>query len=382
MFVNAIKHQNNIDLSHLVLPVIGTCTSYGNRYTTVFDYKLLNDKDLELFTNKTAQRTVKLKRAEKMAKDYFNILTRENELTHDIPFQSSFVFNLNLKEHGLSEADVFKDGNIHIPVIKHILSVRDGGHRKVASTLLIMMLQDKIDTVKNPSKRAFYEHVLRKFLDISFTVDIYVELEEHYSKRCLLDLGKSEPVSPGREFYFIHNEYADAIEYLSDSNQNNIYIDLDSSKYSKYNGLAVPLNYVSDIIQVIGGALYTQGKLTAAEINDYIINFLRETFSTLTIDTFSFKNSDRTEHLTYLTDCKMNFFNAIKRLLSKEIREVRVHIVKEVVGADVLFSKLTSKPKREVLEAFADIDLIDKFNEVKEFVLTDDFKTYALAKDK
>lgn len=384
MLINSNKkteiQTNELEGKYLSLPCISSHTAYGNKYTTIFDYRLLNDTKLDLFSNLTAQRTVKEKRAKKIAKDYFNILTKENEETHEIPFQSSFVLNMHLNEHELTEGDIVYDNKIHIPIKKDILSVRDGGHRKVASTILIAMLQDKIESINSPSKKAFYQQILQKFLDVSFTVDIYINLEDQYSKRCLLDLGKSEPVTVGREFYFIHDEYADAIEYLSDQTKNNIYIDLDNHKYSKYNGLAVPLNYISDIIKVLGDSLYKQEKFTSEAVNEYIIKFIKELFATMTIDTFSFNNNQRTENITYLTDCKMIFFTAVKRQLTKELKEIKAKAIKNVVGVDVLFSKLSTKPRQEVLEKISEIDLISKFDFIKEVVTTNDFKENVLAK--
>ncbi|MDC0764249.1 hypothetical protein POF51_26370 [Brevibacillus sp. AG] len=367
-----------VTMKYLIKPAIGTKTAYGSRFTTVLDYSILNDADLDLFSNKTAQRTVKLKRAEKIAKNYFNILTKESDEDHELPFQSSFVFNLNLKENGLSEENLLKDGFLHIPCIKQIFSIRDGGHRKVASILLIRMLNEKIDNIKSNSKRAYYELIKRKFLELSFTADIYVDLDDTYSKRCLLDLGKSEPVSPGREFYFVNDAYAEAIEYLSDQNNINIVIDLDNSKYSKYNGLSVPLNYVSDMIKIIGDALEGQGKMTPEQINKYLIEFMTDVLLSLKIDSFNFKNNNRTEQLTYLVDCKVNLFNSMKRLLNKAVREARANAIKKVVGVDILFSKLASKPKKEVLDVLSETDLISRFNEIRNTITTASFKTEAL----
>lgn len=359
----------------LVKPAIGTKTAYGSRFTTVLDYGILNNVELDLFSNRTAQRTVKFKRAEQMAKNYFNILTKESDEDHELPFQSSFVFNLNLKENGLSEEDLLKDGFLHIPCIKQILSIRDGGHRKAASYLLIKMLNEKIDTIKSNYKRAYYEQIKRKFLELSFTADIYVDLDNTCSKRCLLDLGKSEPVSPGREFYFVNDSYADAIEYLSNQNNLSIVLDLDNSKYSKYNGLSVPLNYVSDLIKIIGDALEGQGKMTSEQINRYLIEFMTDVLLSLKVDSFIFKNNNRTEQLTYLADCKVNLFNAMKRLLSKVVREARTNAIKKVVGVDVLFSKLANKPKKEVLNVLSETDLISQFNEIRNTITTEAFKT-------
>ncbi|MGM7682669.1 hypothetical protein ACSVDA_11005 [Cytobacillus sp. Hm23] len=386
--INDISEQSNIggkenEQQFLSLPCIGSPTAYGNKYTTIMDYRTLNDEKLHLFSNRTAQRTVKDKRAQKIAKDYFNTLTKDNEETHEVPFQSSFVVNLNLQDHGFSEEDIVsEDGKtIKIPIAENILSIRDGGHRKVASHYLIKMLESKIEKVNSrPSKKAYYQYALQKFLNVNFTVDIYIDLGDKYSKRCLLDLGKSEPVASGREFYFIHDEYADAIEFLSNKPNDEVRIDLDNNIYSKYNGLAVPLHYVSDIIKVLGDALYKQDKFTEKEVNEYIIKFMTDLFATLTIDTFSFKDNQRTGQLNYLTDCKMNFFKAVKRQLTQELKEVKAKAIKKVVGVDILYSKLASKPKREVIETISEIDLISKFNFIKEIVTTNDFKADVFAK--
>lgn len=42
-------------IEYLSLPCIVTSTAYGNKYTTVLDYRLLQNHDLELFSNKTSQ---------------------------------------------------------------------------------------------------------------------------------------------------------------------------------------------------------------------------------------------------------------------------------------------------------------------------------------
>ncbi|TCP68268.1 hypothetical protein [Baia soyae] len=380
MIANTSDTQNQVE-RYLEFFALVTPTPYGNRYTTTFNYDMLNDQNLELFSNKTAQRAVKEERAEQIAKNYLRIFTKEVGEDYEVPFQSSFVLNMNLKESGLTEKDIFQNGVLRIPIIKHIFSIRDGGHRKVASDNFFQMLKEKISTVSNRSRKALYEQIKQKFQDISFTVDIYIDLDGNYSKRCLLDLGKSEPVSPGREFFFIHNEYADIIEYLKESKNTPIILDLDSAKYSKYNGLSIPLHYVTSIITKIGKPLLDQHQLSTKEINKYIINFLSEIFSSMKVDTFNSRLKDTTQILQYLPECKVIYFNAIKRLLNKELKESMDLAIKKVIGAEVLYSKLSSKPKKEVDAMFAEVDLITKFDAVKELVISDEFKKDILSSE-
>ncbi|MGD6838235.1 hypothetical protein ACQCVL_17155 [Bacillus thuringiensis] len=213
---------------YLVLPALVSDTPFGKKYTVTLNYRVLDDYELNLISNKETQRAVNTKRAEKMARDYFNILTKGSVDEHTIPFQSSFVFNMELNKHAISEDELYVDGKLNIPIVEHILTIRDGGHRKACSYYLIQRLQYLIDNAKTKRAKTFYEAILHKFLDVNFTADIYVNLDRNFGKRCLLDLGKSEPVSKGREFYFIYDEFLRVIEFLANKENLQVTIDLDN----------------------------------------------------------------------------------------------------------------------------------------------------------
>lgn len=64
----------------------------------------------------------------------------------------------------------------------------------------------------------------------------------------------------------------------------------------------------------------------------------------------------------------------MKRLLSKVVKEAKMSAIKKVVGVDVLFSKLSSGPNKEVLGVVSEIDFISKFNEVRDLKTSAEFK--------
>ncbi|MEK4841369.1 hypothetical protein [Bacillus sp. FSL L8-0152] len=353
----------------LSLPCIVTSTSYGNKYTTVLDYRLLQNHDLELFSNKTSQRAVNKRRAQKIARDYFNILTKGDVGEHEIPFQSSFVCSMDLNDHGIDEECIYEDGFLKIPIIKKIVTIRDGGHRKVASSDLIARLYNLIDEAKTKRSKTFYEAVLDKFLNVNFTVDFYANLEEKYGKRCLLDLGKSEPVSEGRAFYFVQDKFVGSIEHLTTEENIAITLNLDNTRYSKYDGLTVPLNYTTSIFKNIGNAFAFQG-INDSEMNNYIISFMSDVLLNLEIDSFVIKN----EKIDYLSECKVNYFTAIARLLKNEFDQMKRKLINETIGREEVYSKLSQSEKEIVHAASKQYDLMQKFEGIKELVLTKHFK--------
>ncbi|MGY1423785.1 hypothetical protein [Bacillus cereus] len=356
-------------IEYLSLPCIVTSTSYGNKYTTVLDYRLLQNHDLELFSNKTSQRAVNKKRAQKIARDYFNILTKGDVGEHEIPFQSSFVCSIDLKDHGIDEEFIYEDGFLKIPIIKKIVTIRDGGHRKVASSDLIAKLYNLIDEAKTKRSKTFYEAVLDKFLNVNFTVDFYANLEEKYGKRCLLDFGKSEPVSEGRAFYFVQDKFVESIEHLTTEDNIAITLNLDNARYSKYDGLTVPLNYTTSIFKNIGNAFAFQG-IDDSEMNSYIISFMSDVLLNLEIDSFNIKS----EKIDYLSECKVNYFTAIARLLKNEFDQMKRKLISETIGREDVYSKLSQSEKEIVHAASKQYDLVQNFEGIKELVLTKHFK--------
>ncbi|MDZ4417018.1 hypothetical protein ORL59_25915 [Bacillus cereus] len=355
---------------YLSIPCIVTSTPYGNKYTAAMDYRLLQNRELHLFSNKTSQRAVNQKRAHKIARDYFNTLTKGDIGEHEIPFQSSFVCSIELHEHGISEDLIYEEGHLKIPIVENIVTIRDGGHRKVAAGDLIARLYDLIDRPGTTKQRKiFHEAILNKFLSINFTVDFYINLEEKYGKRCLLDLGKSEPVSEGRSFYFVYDEFVNSIDYLISEENIPITLNLDNTRYSKYDGLAVPLSYVISIFKNIGKALAFQG-VSVDEINNYIISFMKDILLNLEISTFNIGN----EKMEYLNNCKVNYFTAISRLVKNEFDQMKRQIISEGIGKEDVYSKLAQSEKEIVHATSKQYNLIGKFDDIKELVLTEHFQ--------
>ncbi|MGU7369510.1 hypothetical protein [Bacillus cereus] len=362
-----------MSIQHLVLPALVSDTPFGKKYTVTLNYRLLDDYDLNLISNKETQRAVNTKRAEKMARDYFNILTKGSADEHTIPFQSSFVFNMELDKHSISEEELYVDGQLNIPIVERLLTIRDGGHRKACSYYLIQRLQYLIDNAKTKRTKTFYEAILHKFLDVSFTADIYVNLDQNFGKRCLLDLGKSEPVSKGREFYFVYDDFVRVIEFLANKENLQVTIDLDNDIYSKYEGLSVPLNYVSGIVKNIGKALFFQSK-TVDEVNSYIISFLSDILLNLDIEEFVIKEKGGEVSFEYLSNCKVNYFKTIERLIRNEFEVMKKKIIKDGLGLECNYSQLNTVDKKTLIESAEKVDLIERFEGIKELVLTKNFK--------
>lgn len=226
-----------------------------------------------------------------------------------------------------------------------------------------------MDEAKTKRSKTFYEAVLDKFLNVTFTVDFYANLEEKYGKRCLLDLGKSEPVSEGRAFYFIQDKFVESIEHLTTEENIAITLNLDNTRYSKYDGLTVPLNYTTSIFKNIGQAFSFQG-IDVIEMNTYIINFMSDVLLNLEMDSFHIKN----EKINYLTECKVNYFTLIARLLKNEFDQMKRKLIHETIGREDVYSKLNQAEKEIVHAASKQYDLIQKFEGVKELVLTKHFK--------
>jgi len=266
-----------------------THTPYGAKYTSVFTVReLLNpngDKFESMFCNHFAQRAVNFDRVNTMSNDYLKILTSDN-ITESIPFQSSFVCNLELKKFNLEEDDSLFDGKVlDIPSLLEIISIRDGGHRYATFRQVYLFLLNKIDTCNTKSIINKYKGAMESLLNIQITTDIYVNLDDKASRRCLLDIAQARPITEGRKYLFLNLDVDNALNefYDNDFTKAPYKIQRDNDRYSQKAPYGIPMLYLKPICKELY-EIFELHNLSEIESAKHLQDYIRGIFNGIDVN--------------------------------------------------------------------------------------------------
>ncbi|MGD6838234.1 hypothetical protein ACQCVL_17145 [Bacillus thuringiensis] len=94
----------------------------------------------------------------------------------------------------------------------------------------------------------------------------------------------------------------------------------------------------------------------------------------LEIEDFVIQEKGGEVHLEYLRDCKVNYFKMVERLIRNEFEVMKKKIIKDEFGLDCNYSQLNTINKRILIENVEKVNLIGRFDGIKELVLTKNFK--------